>query len=195
MTICVRKAITSDAPGIAKVHVDTFRTTYHGIYPDEFLSNMSYDRALHIWETTHLIPSSQNAVYVAEDEPRHIVGFAICGPDRDNDLLYKGEVIGLYVLQKMQRRGIGKQLMLAAVQDLKCRSFGSMLVWVLADNPSRRFYEKFGGEHVQTRDIIVGGKSFKKFGYAWKSLDLIPQNASQPTKFDSYKNLKEPTPT
>ncbi|MGP8071363.1 MAG: N-acetyltransferase family protein [Candidatus Bathyarchaeia archaeon] len=187
MAICVRKATTSDAQGIAKVHVDTFRTTYYGIYPDEFLSNMSYDRSRHTWETTHLVPSSQNAVYVAEDEPRNIVGFSICGPDRDNDALYKGEVIGLYVLQKMQRRGIGKQLMLAAVEDLDSRGFSSILVWVLADNPSRRFYEKLGGEHVQTRDIIVGGKSFKEFGYGWKSLDLIPQNASHVPQIDKKR--------
>ena len=173
MTVCVRRGIISDAQGIAKVHVDTWRTTYHGIYPDEFLSNLSYDRARRIWETTHLIQKSQNAVYVAEDEPENIVGFAICGPDRDNDPIYKGEVIGLYVLQKMQRRGIGKHLMLAAVQDLKSRGFSSMLVWVLADNPSKRFYEGRGGEHVQTRDIVMGGKPFKEFGYGWKNLNSI----------------------
>jgi ribosomal protein S18 acetylase RimI-like enzyme len=174
MTVRIRRAITSDAQGIAKVHIDTMRTTYHGIYPDKFLSNLSYDRARRIWETTHLIPNSQNAVYVAEDEPENIVGFAICGPDRDNDPVYKGEVIGLYVLQKMQRRGIGKQLMLAAVQDLKGRSFSSMLVWVLADNPSKRFYEELGGEHVQTREVTTGGKLLKELGYGWKNLDSIP---------------------
>ena len=173
MTVCIRRAIISDAHGIAKVHIDTWRTTYHGIYPDKFLSNLSYDRARRIWETTHLIPNSQNAVYVAEDEPENIVGFAIYGPDRDNDPIYKGKVIGLYVLQKMQRRGIGKQLILAAVQDLKRRGFCSMLVWVLADNPSKRFYEQLGGEHVQTRDIILGGKPFKEFGYGWENLDSI----------------------
>jgi ribosomal protein S18 acetylase RimI-like enzyme len=180
----IRKAVTGDALGIAKVHVDTFRSTYNGIYPDEFLSNMSYERARHTWETTHLVPSSPNAVYIAEDESEHIVGFAICGPDRDSDPIYKGEVIGLYVLQKMQRRGIGKRLMLAAVQDLSSRGFSSMLVWVLADNPSRHFYEKLGGEHVQTRDTIVGGKSFKELGYGWKSLDSISQNANHVPQID-----------
>jgi ribosomal protein S18 acetylase RimI-like enzyme len=174
MAICIRRANTDDAEELAKVHIDTMRSTYHGIYPDEFLSNLSYDRARRMWETTQLDPKSQDAVYVAEDEARSIVGFAVCGPDRDNDPVYKGEIIGLYVLQKMQRRGIGKQLMLAAVQDLKSRGFSSMLVWVLADNPSRRFYEELGGEHVQTRDITTGGKPFKELGYGWNDLDSIP---------------------
>jgi ribosomal protein S18 acetylase RimI-like enzyme len=173
MLICIRKATTSDAQGIAKVHIDTWRTTYHGILPDEFLSNLSYDRARRNWETTHLNPNSQNAVYVAEDGPRNIVGFAICGSDRDNDPVYKGEIYGIYVLQKMQRRGIGKQLILAAVQDLKSRGFSSMVVWVLAYNPSRRFYEEMGGEHVERRDITTGGKLLKEFGYGWKNLDSM----------------------
>jgi ribosomal protein S18 acetylase RimI-like enzyme len=73
----------------------------------------------------------------------------------------------------MQRQGIGKQLMLAAVQDLKSRGFSSMLVWVLADNPSKHFYELLGGEHVQTRDIAMGGKSLKEFGYGWENLDSM----------------------
>ncbi len=48
-----------------------------------------------------------------------------------------------------------------------------MIAWVLADNPSRRFYEKLGGDRVQTRDIIVGGKQFKEYGYGWKNLDSL----------------------
>jgi ribosomal protein S18 acetylase RimI-like enzyme len=173
MAIRIRTANTNDAQGIAKVHIDTMRTTHHGILPDEFLSSLSYDRARRKWETTYLNPNSQDAVSVAEDETGNIVGFAICGPDRDNDSVYKGELYGIYVLQKMQRRGIGKQLMLAAVQDLRSRGFSSMLVWVLADNPSRRFYESLGGEHVQTRDTTMGGKPLKEFGYGWRDLDSI----------------------
>jgi ribosomal protein S18 acetylase RimI-like enzyme len=173
MAIRIRRANTNDAQGIARVHIDTWRTTYHGILPDEFLSSLSYDQARRKWETTYLNPNSQDAVSVAEDESRNIVGFAICGPDRDNDPVYKGELYGIYVLQRMQRQGIGRQLMLAAVQDLKSRGFSSMLVWVLADNPSRRFYELLGGEHVQTRDITMGGKPLKEFGYGWKNSDSI----------------------
>jgi ribosomal protein S18 acetylase RimI-like enzyme len=112
-------------------------------------------------------------VFIAEDDSKKIVGFAICGRDRDNDPTYEGEVIGLYILQSVQRRGIGKQLILSAVKDLKSRGFNSMIVWVLADNASRHFYEKLGGEHVHTRNITVGGKQFQEYGYGWKDLDSM----------------------
>lgn len=173
MAIRIRKANTKDAQGIARVHVDTWRTTYRGILPDEFLSSLSYDRARRRWETIYLNPNSQDTISVAEDESGNIVGFAIYGPDRDNDPVYKGELYGIYVLQRIQRQGIGKQLMLAAAQDLKRRGLSSMLVWVLADNPSKRFYELLGGEHVQTRDITMDGKPLKELGYGWENSDSI----------------------
>jgi len=72
MTICIRRANISDANGLARVHVDTWRTAYHGIIPDEFLSNMSYERSRRNWET-NVFPNSQNAVYVCEDETKDIV--------------------------------------------------------------------------------------------------------------------------
>lgn len=114
---------------------------------------------------------------MAVDDSKSIVGFIICGQDRDNDPTYKGEVVGVYLLQSIQRRGIGKQLMLAAVKDLKSRSFDSMIVWVLADNPSRHFYEQLGGEHVQTRNTTIGGKQFQEYGYGWKNLDSFAEVA------------------
>jgi ribosomal protein S18 acetylase RimI-like enzyme len=180
LPIRIRKADINDAEGIANVHVDSFHTTYQGIYPEEFLSNLTYDQARHRWETDYLSPKSHDATYVAEDDSNKIVGFVICGRDRDNDPTYNGEVIGLYVLQNMQRRGIGKQLLLAAVKELNRQGFDSMIVWVLADNPSRRFYEKLGGEQVQTRGIIVGGKEFKEYGYGWKNLNSLVERSSPP---------------
>ena len=172
MTISIRKASLKDAEGIAKVHVETVRATYKGIYPDAFLSSLSYDQACLRWESVYLSPESHDAVYVAADDSK-IVGFVIYGQDRDNDQTYEGEVIGLYILQEMQRKGIGKRLMRTAAKNLKSRGFDSMIVWVLANNPSRGFYERLGGEHVQTRSITVGGKQFQEYGYGWKHFDAM----------------------
>jgi ribosomal protein S18 acetylase RimI-like enzyme len=172
MTICIRRASINDANGIACVNVDTWRTAYHGILPDELLANLSYDGVRDKWE--NYLHNTEHAVYVAEDDTKSVVGFASCGPDRDNDPVYRGEVYALYVLQKMQRQGIGKRLMQSAIRGLTSRGFSSMIVWVLADNPSRRFYELLGGEHVQTRDISRGGRPLKEVGYGWKNLDSIP---------------------
>ena len=41
----IRPATLEDAPAIARVHVDTWRTTYAGIVPDEHLAKLSYERS------------------------------------------------------------------------------------------------------------------------------------------------------
>jgi hypothetical protein len=38
----IRKATPNDARNIAKVQVNSWRTTYKNIVPDEFLENMGY---------------------------------------------------------------------------------------------------------------------------------------------------------
>ena len=189
MSIRIRKADVNDSDGIARVHIDTMRSTYQGIYPQDFLAGLSHDESRHRWDTVYLSPKSHDVTYVAEDGSKKIVGFVICGEDRDNDPTYTGEVIGLYILQSMQKRGIGKKLMLAAMKDLRSRGFDSMIVWVLADNPSRHFYEKLGGEHVKTRNLTIGGKQFQECGYGWRSLDSFLEIAgSKRKRADTYTN-------
>jgi hypothetical protein len=41
----IREARISDAPGIARVRVDTWRTAYRGIVSDEHLNGLSCERA------------------------------------------------------------------------------------------------------------------------------------------------------
>lgn len=173
MTISVRKAILQDAGAIAHVQVDTWRSTYRGIMTDEFLSSMSFEQRQRNWEAGFLNPESVTAVFVAEDDQNHVVGFAACGPVRDNQKAFSGELYAIYVIQSLQGRGVGRRLTLSVAQDLRNRGFDSMLVWVLAENPFRRFYEGLGGEKVLTRDIVLGGKTLKELGYGWKSLDSL----------------------
>ncbi len=50
MEIHIRRAIKDDIRGIAKVHVDSWKTTYKGIFADEFLENITYEKREKQWE-------------------------------------------------------------------------------------------------------------------------------------------------
>jgi ribosomal protein S18 acetylase RimI-like enzyme len=171
MTVAVHRAIDLDAAAIAHIHVDTWRTAYRGIMTEEFLSSLSYTRRQHMWED--ILKDSQNTtrVFIAE-ENGHPLGFAACGPARE-EKEFNGELYAIYVTQISQRRGIGRMLARSVVRDLVTRGFDSMLVWVLADNPSRGFYEALGGELVRTREVEVGGQKLEELGYGWKRLDSL----------------------
>jgi len=45
----IRKAKISDIPELAKVHVDSWRTTYQGIVSNEFLRDLSYKKREEQW--------------------------------------------------------------------------------------------------------------------------------------------------
>lgn len=70
----IRRVTDKDFPGIARVHVDTWRTTYKGIVPDRFLDGMSYATIEARWRRISKQNPAGYAMFVAEvDEGHHWV--------------------------------------------------------------------------------------------------------------------------
>ncbi|MHC0551926.1 hypothetical protein [Salinicoccus sp. CNSTN-B1] len=61
----IRKAHLKDAEGVARVHVDSWRTTYGGIIPDDYLNGLSYEQRTELWKNN--IGKKGNYVLVAEN--------------------------------------------------------------------------------------------------------------------------------
>ncbi|QBD76634.1 GNAT family N-acetyltransferase [Ktedonosporobacter rubrisoli] len=167
----IRIAQVKDAAGIARVHVDCWRTTYKGIFPDDLLANLSYKRREQSWQ--HILNDPAQLTFVTEDETGKIVGFANGGPERKGDPIFRGELYAIYVLQEAQRQGLGRHLTKELVKQLRERQFFSLMLWVLVDNPSRRFYETLGGQIIKQRQIKIGGSSYEELAYGWKDFSQL----------------------
>lgn len=179
MTISVRPATVDDAPGAAQVHVESWRTTYAGLIPDEVIARHgSYERRVAQWTRTLSNPDPMQAMVVADDGGQ-IVGFAWGGPQRNHDLPYTGELYAIYLLESYQRQGLGTQLTAAVVDHLITAGYDSMLVWVLAANPARRFYERLGGTFVCEQAFDFGGSPQIEAGYGWHDLPTLRQHLPQ----------------
>jgi ribosomal protein S18 acetylase RimI-like enzyme len=165
--IAVREARKDDVAAIARVHVESWQTTYRGIIPDQVLDSRSPEQRAQRWASTLLNPSSTEFVYVAEDGSRRVVGFASGGPERTGNPQFLGELYALYLLALNQRQGIGRRLTYAAVERLHTMGLTSLLVWVLADNPACRFYEALGGQRVAVQQIELGGIALEEVAYGW----------------------------
>ncbi|MBI4730984.1 MAG: GNAT family N-acetyltransferase [Chloroflexi bacterium] len=169
----IRKATPTDAAGIARVHVDSWRTTYRGIVADEFLQGLSMERRERMWRETLATPDSQSSVYVAE-EAGQIVGFVNCMAERESDPHYTGEVGGIYLLEQAQGQGTGRRLMQTAAGELLRGGHSSMLLWVLKDNlPARKFYEVLGGKYLREKPIEIGAQSLLEVAYGWDDLIML----------------------
>jgi ribosomal protein S18 acetylase RimI-like enzyme len=171
MISVVRQAGSEDATAIARVHVDTWRTAYRGLLPDDFLAALDEAGYAERWKRT--LTDGSGRVYVAEDG-RHTVGFASGGPERAGEDGFTGELYAIYVLQEAQGRGHGRRLVQAVVQGLREMGLPNMIVWVLRDNHNaRHFYERLGGVYVRSQPITIGSALLQEVSYGWKSLDDI----------------------
>ena len=165
----IRKAVLTDAKGIARVHVDSWKTTYANIVPDEYLNGLTYEGREQIWIKG--IPNG--GVYVAENRNGEIVGFSTGGLERSGKYSgFHGELYAIYILKEHQGMGIGKALVQPIVEELKGMDINSMLVLVLADNPSRYFYESIGGRLIDTIEVEIGGKKLSELVYGCEEIGI-----------------------
>jgi GNAT superfamily N-acetyltransferase len=169
----IRPANSTDVAAIARVHVDSWRTTYHGIVPSAFLAQLSYSQRAQLWQTVLSCPAPNTCVYVAADASGNLVGFASGGPERSGNTPYMAELYAIYLLQPYQGQGIGQQLMAAVVKRLVEMGMNSLLLWVLAENPSRRFYEALGGQPVSEKTVTIGGVSLLEVSYGWQDVHWL----------------------
>ncbi len=169
--VTIRTAKPTDAAPIARVHVDSWRTTYEGIVPAEYLANLSYRDRESTWSEALATQNSATTILVAETEAGDVVGFASAGPDRDANPIYRAELYAIYLLQQHQNRGLGRRLVSAAAHSLQQHGFSSMLLWVLEDNhPARRFYESLGGQRLGSKTVTIGGADLQEVSYGWKDI-------------------------
>jgi len=164
----IRAAQLADMTAVARVNVDSWRTTYRGIVPDDYLANRSYDERAAVFGKS--LTQEGVIFFVAEDEADGIVGFASAGPERTGNPEFRGELYAVYLLDHHQRHGIGADLVARVAESLRAAGFNSMLVWVLATNPACRFYERLGGTRIRTQTITIGGVSLEEVAYGWRGL-------------------------
>jgi L-amino acid N-acyltransferase YncA len=171
--IAIRPAAPEDAAGIGRVHVDSWRTTYAGIVSDTTLANLSYEKSTDRNRAFMAQDEPGRHYFVAEDETGRIVGFAMGGRARGENPGFEGELYGIYLLKESQGQGTGRRLVGAMASALAGDGVRSMMVWVLAENPSRRFYEALGGRYIKEQEITIGGQPLIEVAYGWNEIAAL----------------------
>jgi ribosomal protein S18 acetylase RimI-like enzyme len=142
--VTIRTADTSDAAGIARVHVASWQEAYGGAVPDEYLSTLEASAREEGW-AEHLRNGPRDGIrtWVADDGTR-ILGFASVGPARDEDASRGDEEIySIYLDPAMWGKGVARDLIRTVLSEVSPR--GSLTLWVLADNErARHFYRRHG---------------------------------------------------
>jgi GNAT superfamily N-acetyltransferase len=146
----IRDATLNEAWAIARVHVDSWRTTYRGLLPEAVLDRLSYEQRAEVWHQRLTNVDPDLYALVVEDGGQ-IVGVISGGRNRSGDPAYEGTVSILYLLESHQGRGLGRQLMRAAAERLAQRDIRSLQLWVQMGNPATQFYERLGGRYLRSQ--------------------------------------------
>lgn len=165
----IRRAQVADVEGITNVHIDSWRTTYRGLVPDAMLDNLSFEGRRQQWHNALTEHADSNHLYVAVDDGQ-IIGFVCGGAERGIEGEYDSELSAIYLLQSHQGKGIGRQLTTQLVEKLISKDYASMLVWVLKENPARKFYEALGGQYVSEIKDVRGDVTLIEVSYGWHDL-------------------------
>ena len=149
--IAIRRARARDAPGIAAVHVATWRSAYAGLLPDDFLEHLSairlagqYDRSIRMGLGMHVAIDSQRALIPCWWASPRPAAAAATGWARAKWKLCMCWMTGrIRALAARCCAPPGKFL-----ASLGCRS---AYAWVLRENPAGFFYQRLGGKCIATR--------------------------------------------
>ena len=158
--IDIRKAVATDATGIAIVRGYTWLTAYKSLMPDSVLADRIDTVPANAQRIKGLIENGKSnyAVAVYDDT---IIGFVNWGKSRNEDFA-GGEINAFYLLKGYNGKGIGRKLFEYAVAELKKDGYKTMIVNCLDGNPSLEIYKHMGGKVVGVREDDVFGHIIKE---------------------------------
>lgn len=168
----VRPSVVADDPGIRKVQVETWKSTYRGMMPDHVLDQLTVENPPKQSKAPDPVLIESRRAFVAETENGEIVGFAVGGLPRTKDGDYESELWAIYVLPALQGKGIGTKLFRALTAELACR-YKNMVIWVLEENhSSHRFYERLGGKRLPLKKPFMWENEpvATEIAYAWDAI-------------------------
>lgn len=169
--VVIRRGVPEDAAEIANAHLNSWREAYRGLLPQSYLDQLplSFRSRMETWR--RIAGESDKAIYVAE-APEGIVGFSAFCPPREKSLSDHGEVGAIYLLEKYKGKGIGAYMLSCGLKLMSEWGYQKAYCWVLAGNPTIRFYEIMGAMPIgMEKDDDIGGQRFKELAYGWKSLE------------------------
>ena len=149
----VRAARASDAAGLARVQVASWRTSLAGLVPDAVVGELTSPDAERQWadrwlEAITKPPTSRHRIHVAVGPDKAgCAGFAAAGPATDPDLwpATDGELYELHVLPEQAGAGHDERLLHAVAETLAEDGFRIAYAWALADDDARLSFLEAAG--------------------------------------------------
>jgi len=162
----IRKATRVDLPGIASLHIQSWRNAYAEVLPKEFLDDPIEREFTRYWHNIDI--GDEDVVMVAEDDD--LLGFIAvwCRPTPYID--------NLHVKPSLYSQGVGSTLLISTAEELLARGHKTAFLWVFKSNQKAvRFYEQLGGVKMEEVPQDIFGHKIPSLKIVWNDLTVIPK--------------------
>jgi ribosomal protein S18 acetylase RimI-like enzyme len=152
-----------DLQAVGRVHWRSRAAAYADILEPETLAAGSAEAMGEWWAERWKWEQETHRLTVA-DRDGEIVGFTYIGPSETEGAV---ELYAIHVVPEVVGSGIGRDLMINALGELKAIGGRRAVLWVLEDNErARRFYERGGWKpDGETRVEAVNGEPVSQLRY------------------------------
>ena len=171
--INLRPAEFPDHIAIAKLHAESWRLNYRGIYTNSFLDNEVEQNRSDTWRKRLESPVPNQYVTVAMINET-LAGFSCILLNEDP--VFGSLLDNLHVSPDLQNSGIGKLLMNDCVKTILDKALDNkMYLWVYeANKNARAFYERLAGSCLEiTEKINEDGTRSGTCRYYWNDVSVI----------------------
>ena len=152
--LTIRKINDSDNRfEISNIYEQSWKSAYAGIVPQEYLDSIPKGQ----WASKVDRPGWTTLVCACG---RKLIGTTSVSQSRFKEYPDAGEIISIYFLPEYMHRGYGKELLKAAIDELRSQGFKEIFLWVLEENTNaRRFYESQGFRQADGKvEVELAGK-------------------------------------
>ena len=154
MEITYSNATLDDAYGICYVSAHSWKETYTGLLPDDYLNNRINNISNKVEGTKKFLKEFKGTYIVAKDDSK-VVGILAFGPAQEEQYKDYGHIEAIYVLKDYQGLGIGKELFKRAVTGLKEMGYSKLQLECMTGNDTINFYKKYTSEIVSQIDYPI----------------------------------------
>jgi ribosomal protein S18 acetylase RimI-like enzyme len=172
-TVTIRPATPADAPAIAQVRVDAWRSTYRGMIPDAYLAAMKVEESMALWDKVLTAAPNSTNTFVAESDGQ-VTGFASGHMLPEPRHGMNAELNAVYLVRTAQRAGVGRRLVAAVAAAQQAHGATGLIVWVIAGNKAARaFYEALGAQLLIEQPFTWDGMDLIEAGYGFADLPAL----------------------
>jgi GNAT superfamily N-acetyltransferase len=162
------RAVVEDADEIAALHIESWRSAYRGLLPDDFLAGQVVQDRVELWRRRMPAPEPHRRLVLKAVSAGALVGFACVLLDAEPG--WGALLDNLHVKPALKGQGIGRRLFQEARTWVNITVPGQpMHLTVIEGNlDARRFYERLGGAVVERKIVeVVPGTELAVLRYSW----------------------------